>query len=62
VSELYAAGPATAAGGLLVSGTLMLALATGLGSPPGARGGAVLLALGVVVESVQMLLLSRRRP
>ncbi|HEU5050068.1 MAG TPA: hypothetical protein VFU00_07080 [Gemmatimonadales bacterium] len=62
VSELYAAGPATAAGGLLVAGTLVLALATALGSPLGARGGAVLLALGVAIEAVQMLLLSRRMP
>ncbi|HWA58532.1 MAG TPA: hypothetical protein VG692_14825 [Gemmatimonadales bacterium] len=62
VSELFSAPAAGVAGALLVLGTVMLAAMIVLGSPMGARAGAVLLAGGVVVETVQMSALARRRP
>lgn len=62
VSELYSLRQATMAGALLVSGTLVLTAAAALGAPVAARGGAVLLAVGVVIEAGQMLALARRAP
>ena len=62
VSELYSAPRATAAGVLLVLGTLTLAGGTAIGSPAAARGGALLLAAGAILEASQMLALARRTP
>jgi len=62
VSELFSARQATAAGALLVLGTLTLAAAAALGAPVGARTGAVLLSAGAAIEAGQMLALARRAP
>ena len=62
VSELYSARHATAAGTLLVLGTLTLATAVALGVPLGARIGALLLVTGTMIEAGQMLALARRAP
>ena len=53
VSELYSARHATAAGTLLVLGTLTLAAAVALGVPLGARIGALLLVTGTMIEAGQ---------
>lgn len=62
VSELYSSREATAAGALLVLGTLTLTAAAALGVPVAARAGAVLLAVGVAIEARQMFALARRAP
>ncbi len=62
VSELYSARQATAAGALLVLGTLTLAGAAALGASVAARVGALLLTAGAAIEARQMLALARRTP
>jgi hypothetical protein len=62
IGELYSHRQATAAGALLVLGTLTLAASVAMGARPGTRIGAVLLAAGVVLEAGQMLALARRTP
>jgi hypothetical protein len=62
VSELYSARQATAAGALLVLGTLTLAGAAAMGASVAARVGALLLATGAAIEARQMLALARKTP
>jgi hypothetical protein len=62
VSDLYSAGPATAAAVLLGVGVLGLALALLLGAPWAARPAAGLFAAGAFIVAAQMWIISRRRP
>lgn len=62
VADLYSSGWAGGASLLLVSGVVGLAAAVGGGSGMAARVSALLFAVGVGVESAQMLVLSRRKP
>ncbi len=62
VADLYSARWAEGAGLLLLAGVAALAVSVGVGAGPVARAAAVLFATGAVVEAVQMLSVSRRRP
>ena len=62
VAELYDARAAHAAAALLLTGALVLTAGVALGAGVAARAGALLFLGGVMVEAVQMLLLSRKRP
>lgn len=60
VSDLYSARGAAAAGALLVLGAVTLVTGVITGSVATARGGALALASGVMIESLQMFALARR--
>jgi hypothetical protein len=62
VSELYSARVASVAGALLAAGSVALVAAVLYGAPGPARLAALVLACGVVTESMQMLKLARTRP
>lgn len=62
VGDLYAAGPASAAGVLLGIGALALIVSVASGDPVAARAGAVVFAAGVAIEITQMLQLWRKQP
>ncbi len=62
VAELYSASWARLAATLLTAGVVMLVLAAVVGSPSGARIGAVSFLAGGLVEAAQMAALSRTRP
>ena len=62
VSDLYSARLATAAGNLMVVGTVALVAAVLTGSGRIAQGGALILASGITTEACQMLALARRTP
>ena len=62
VSELFSEGPALAAVGLQMAGAAGLVASIAAGSPVGARMCAAALALGAIVQAVQLAAVARRRP
>lgn len=62
VADLFSARAATAAGALLLVGTLGLAASVAAGSPSLTRAAAATFLAGATVEALQMLRLARRNP